>query len=78
MISEKLILNTRNNFLLASKDFQFEFISPMPLSNSLYAFGYIENYGSANGAIMILCNPNAKEDNSDEEVIEWCKKNNYF
>lgn len=76
MISEKEIAKARENFLLASKDFDFDFQSPFPLTDSLTAFGYIENYGSENGAVVCLTSP--PDFQTDPRVFEWCEQNHYF
>lgn len=76
MISEKEIANARENFILASKDFDFIFHSPFILTDTLTSFGFIENYGSKNGAIVCLTSPT--DFRSNPEIIEWCEQNNCF
>ena len=76
MISEKEIAKARENFILASKDFDFVFHSPFVLKETLTSFGFIENYGSKNGVVVCLSSP--PDYRSDPEIIEWCKQNNCF
>lgn len=75
MISEKEITNARKNFELASKDFGFVFHSPFVLTDTLTAFGFIENYGGRNGAVVCLVPPFGL---ADEEIVEWCEQNDCF
>ena len=76
MFSEEEIAKARENFILASKDFGFIFHSPFTLTDTLTSFGYIENYGSKNGAVV--CLTSSADLRSDPEIIEWCKQNNCF
>lgn len=76
MISEKETANARENFRLASKDFDFVFHSPFALTDTLTAFGMIEKYGSENGAVVCLTSPSDFQ--SDPNIFAWCKQNRYF
>lgn len=75
MLSEQKIAKARENFLLAAKDFGFVFHSPFPLTDDLTAFGYIENYGSENGAVVCLSSSDCP---SDPNIFAWCRQNHYF
>ena len=71
-----VIEKARQQFVKASKEFNFTFISPYPLDEdtNLYAFGFIDGYASKNGAIIALVEPPQYE--ADQNVIEWCKNHN--
>ena len=76
MISEEKIKTVRRNFVLASKDFDFEFVIPFKLTDELIAFGYISNYGSKNGTVICLTTPcDFPEYN---KVVDWCKEQDCF
>ena len=75
MLSEKEITNARKNFELAAKEFGFVFHSPFVLTDTLAAFGFIEHYGSRNGAVVCLSDPFGS---ADEEIVEWCEKHACF
>lgn len=72
MISEDKIKSARNNFILASEEFGFEFVNPFSLTDEIEAFGYISNYGSKNGVVICLTTP--PDFLIDNRVIDWCKK----
>ena len=76
MVSEDRIKTARNNFVLASKDFDFEFVSPFTLTDELNAFGYISNYGSKNGVVICLTSPPNFQ--IDKKVVDWCKAQDCF
>lgn len=67
------IEKVRSQFIKASVEFNFTFVSPYPLDedNDLYAFGFIDGYASKNGAIIVLTEPPLYE--ADADIIEWCK-----
>ena len=69
-----IIEKVRRQFIKASEEFHFTFISPYPLDekNDLFAFGFIDGYASKNGAIIELVEPPKYE--ADKGVIEWCEK----
>lgn len=71
-----IIEKVRQQFVKASKEFHFTFISPYPLDekNNLLAFGFIDGYASTNGAIITLIEPPQYE--AENDVIEWCQKRN--
>lgn len=75
-MNTNVIEKVRQQFVKASKEFNFTFISPYPLDekNDLFAFGFIDGYASKNGAIIALVEPPQYE--ADKDVIEWCKKHN--
>ena len=70
------IEKVRQQFVKASKEFNFTFISPYPLDEdtNLYAFGFIDGYSSKNGAIIDLVEPPQYE--AKRDVVEWCEKHN--
>lgn len=76
LISEDKVKTARRNFLLASKDFDFEFVSPFSLTDELNAFGYISNYGSKNGVVICLTSP--PDYQVDKNVVDWCITQDYF
>lgn len=76
MFNEDKIRNVRNNFVLVSKEFDFEFHSPFVLTDKLEAFGYIENYGSKNGVVICLISPHDFQINN--KIVEWCKLDDCF
>ena len=69
-----VIEKIRHQFVKASKEFNFTFISPYPLDekNNLFAFVFIDGYASKSGAIIDLIEPPKYEAN--QRIIEWCKK----
>ena len=73
-MNKEVIEKVRAQFIKAAEEFGFAFTSPYPLDkrNHLYAFGFIDGYASANGAIIELFEPPQYEANKD--VIEWCKE----
>ena len=71
MFHEEQIKTVRNHFLLAAKDFCFEFVSPFKLTEELEAFGYITNYGSKNGTV--ICLTSSPDFQTDKRVVAWCK-----
>ena len=75
-MNKEIIKKVRSQFVKASEEFHFTFVSPYPLSEDtdLYAFGFIDGYASENGAIIALVEPPQYE--ADQNVIEWCKKHN--
>lgn len=76
MFSEKELEKARENFILASKDFDFVFHSPFELTDTLSVFGYIENYGSKNGAVVCLV---ASGDiPKKQEILNWCDQMECF
>lgn len=76
MISEYERTAAREKFELAAKDFGFVFHSPFALTDTLSAFGYIENYGSKNGAV--ICLTSAPDYLIDHSVIDWCNQKECF
>lgn len=75
MLSEDGIKTARNNFVLASEDFHFEFESPFTLTDELSVFGYIPNYGSKNGVVICLTSP--PDFQIDKKVVDWCNLNDF-
>ena len=75
-MNTNVIEKVRQQFVKASKEFNFTFISPYLLDekNDLFAFGFIDGYASKNGAIIALVEPPQYE--AEKDVIEWCKKHN--
>ena len=75
-MDNKTIEKIRSQFIRASKELGFVFISPYPLDeqNNLFAFGFIDGYASKEGAMIELIEPPLYE--ADKEVIQWCKKQN--
>ena len=73
-MTQENIEKVRQQFVKASKEFNFTFISPYPLDEkiNLFAFGFIDGYGSKRGAIITLEEPPQYED--DKNVVEWCQK----
>ena len=71
-----VIEKARQQFVKASEEFNFTFISPYPLdkNTNLYAFGFIDGYASKNGAVIALVEPPQYE--VEKDVIEWCEKHN--
>ena len=76
MISEKNVNKARENFELAAKEFGLIFHSPYMLTDTISAFGHIENYGSKNGSIIVLIAPPGFQAN--QGISEWCERNNFF
>ena len=76
MISKSQEKIVRERFELAAKDFGFVFHSPYVLSDTLSAFGYIENYGSKNGVVICLTAP--PDFSTNQAVIDWCKQMECF
>ena len=68
------IEKVRQQFVKASEEFHFTFISPYPLDekSNLFAFGFIDGYASKSGAIITLIESPQYE--AEKDVIEWCKK----
>ena len=75
-MNKEIIEKVRSQFIKASKEFHFTFVSPYLLDEdtNLYAFGFVEGYASKNGAIIELLMPPHYEANKN--VIEWCKEQN--
>ena len=75
-MNKEIIEKVRAKFVMASKEFNFTFVSPYYLDedSNLYAFGFIDGYASKNGAIIVLVEPPQYE--ADQNVIEWCKNHN--
>ena len=73
-MTQENIEKARQQFVKASKEFNFTFISPYPLDEkiNLFAFGFIDGYGSKSGAIITLEEPPQYE--ADKNVVEWCQK----
>ena len=74
-----VIEKARQQFVKASEEFNFTFISPYPLDKdtNLYAFGFIDGYASKNGAIIALVEPPQYEaEKAEKDVVEWCEKHN--
>ena len=76
MVNEDKIKSAKNNFILASQEFGFEFVSPFTLTDEIEAFGYISNYGSKNGVVICLTTP--PDFLIDNKVTDWCKEMDYF
>ena len=76
MISKSLEQIAREKFELAAKDFDFAFHSPYALTDTLSAFGYIENYGSKNGVVICLTEP--PDFSTNQDVYNWCKQMDRF
>ena len=72
-MTQENIEKVRQQFVKASKEFNFTFISPYPLDEkiNLFAFGFIDGYGSKSGAIITLEEPPQYE--ADKNVVGWCK-----
>ncbi len=67
------------NWIVASQNLQFEMIIPYKFnfkSKEKKAFAFLPNYGSENGMIVNLITP--PQFQTDSEIIEWAKENNYF
>lgn len=75
MLVDDQIKKARHNFILASEEFGFEFVSPFNLTDEIEVFGYISNYGSKNGAVICLTTP---LDSMDNRVVDWCEKMDCF
>lgn len=75
-MNKEIIEIVRSQFVKASKEFNFTFVSPYLLDEdaNLSAFGFIGGYASKTGAIITLVEPPEYE--ADNDVIEWCKKHN--
>ena len=71
MISKSQVEIAREKFKLAAKEFDFVFHSPYALTDTLSAFGYIENYGSKNGVVICLTAP--LDFFINQKVVDWCK-----
>lgn len=76
MFNDDQIKNARHNFVLASEEFGFEFVSPFALTDEIEAFGYIPNYGSKNGVVICLTTP--IDSLFDNRVADWCKAMDCF
>ena len=76
MINDDQIKIARHNFMLASEEFNFEFVSPFTLTDEMEVFGYIPNYGSKNG--VVVCLTSMPDFPTDSEVVSWCKEMNCF
>ena len=76
MLVDDQIKNARHNFVLASEEFGFEFVSPFNLTDEIEVFGYISNYGSKNGAVICLTAP--PDFLTDNRVADWCKEMDCF
>ncbi|MBQ6831004.1 MAG: hypothetical protein IJO28_00055 [Oscillospiraceae bacterium] len=76
MLVDDQIKNIRHNFILASEEFGFEFVSPFNLTDEIEVFGYISNYGSKHGVVICLTTP--PDFLIDHKVIEWCKEKDCF
>ena len=76
MISQAEEIIARKKFEQAAKDFDFVFHSPFALSDTISAFGYIENYGSKNGVVICLTSPPDFPTNRD--IIDWCDQMGCF
>ena len=71
MISKAERNIAREKFERAAREFGFIFHSPFDLTDTLSAFGYIENYGSKNGTV--ICLDYASDLSIDPDVSAWCK-----
>ena len=76
MLVDEQIKNARHNFILASEEFGFEFVSPFNLTDEMEVFGYISSYGSKNGVVICLTSP--PDCYTDKRVVDWCKEANCF
>lgn len=76
MLADNQIKMARRNFILASEEFGFEFVSPFNLTNEIEVFGYISNYGSKNGVVVCLTTP--PDFLIDNRVADWCKETDCF
>ncbi len=76
MITDEQIEKARENFRLASLDYGFVFHSPFELDDNLTAFGYLENYGSKNGAVIGLFS--SQDYTTDKRIKEWCSEMDCF
>ena len=76
MISNASIEIARQKFERESKEFGFVFHSPFMLTDSLAAFGYVQNYGSKNGVVVCLISP--PDYLRNREIVEWCKQAECF
>ena len=72
MLVDNQIKTARHNFILASEEFGFEFVSPFNLTDEIEVFGYISNYGSKNGVVICLTTP--PDYFIDNRVVDWCKE----
>ena len=76
MLVDEQIKNARHNFMLASEEFGFEFVSPFNLTDEIEVFGHISNYGSKNGVVIGLIT--APDFLIDNRVTDWCKEKGCF
>ena len=76
MLVDEQIKNARHNFILASEEFGFEFVSPFTLTDEIETFGYIPNYGSKNGVVICLTTP--PDFPTDHKIVTWCKEADCF
>ena len=76
MITELQKQAVQKIFELAANEFGFVFHSPFVLSDNLSVFGYIENYGSKNGAVICLTYP--PDFPTNQEVLDLCKQMERF
>ena len=76
MITEAEQCIAREKFNLAAKEFGFVFHSPFALTDTLSEFGYLERYGSKNGAVICLDHVSALSINPD--VVAWCEEMECF
>ena len=68
------IEKARRQFIKASAEFDFTFISPYLLDEQkgLFAFGFIDDFGSKEGIVIDLLEPPFYEGNRD--VACWCEE----
>lgn len=73
-----MIEKARSHFIRASEEFGFTFVSPYCLDEKegIFAFGYIAEYGSYNGAVIDLIGP--PDFTSNRDIVEICKKKHMF
>lgn len=73
MITQEEINKARAQFEQAAKDFGFRFYSPFTLSDTVSAFGFIEDYGSESGTI--ICFMSLSGDSlCDKDQLMLCRK----
>jgi len=78
MIDAKLIEIARDKFWRASVELNFKIMSPYCLDKSmeLYAFVFMPDYGSINGAIVQLCE--LPDYSTNNEIFSWAQRHNCF
>ncbi len=78
-IDIKIKEKVRSYWLLASKNLNFEIVTPFTVTinnKKREVFAYLPKYGSKNGMIIELIGP--PEYATDKEVIIWARQKGYF